>query len=337
MADFAMPPRVPVALLPTRIERIARFGERLRGVEVWMKRDDLTGYLLSGNKIRKLEFSFARALAGGADAVVTCGGVQSNHCRATAGLAARLGLGCDLFLRTPDGNPPEKLQGNTLLDAILGARIHWIDPDAYAARDALLSRHCEEEGLRGRKVYSIPEGASDGVGALGYVNAALEIKEQLEAKNVSIDYVVHPIGSGGTSAGLAAGRDQFGAKWRVLGIPVCDDAAYFAARIREIRTELTQLFHLPETDDPAGGVELVDGYQGRGYGLTTPEELRWYHEFARDEGILLDPCYTGKAFYGLYREIESGRIPEGSRILFLHTGGVFANFSYDEWGQVLSG
>ena len=169
MSVFRYPARVQYALLPTRIERLVRYSATLPGVEVWMKRDDLTGFLLSGNKIRKLEFIFARAMAQGVDGVITCGGWNSNHCRATAALAARLGLECHLFLRTPDGQPVEPLTGNTLLDVLLGAQLHWITPEDYTRRDELMLRHAQEVADAGRPLYVIPEGGSDAIGALGYV------------------------------------------------------------------------------------------------------------------------------------------------------------------------
>lgn len=334
MPQLEYPPRVSCALLPTRIERLARYGAAVDGVEVWIKRDDQTEFTLSGNKVRKLEFSFARALADGVDAVVTCGGVNSNHCRATAFLAARLGLESHLFLRTPDGQAPQNLTGNTLLDVLVGAQIQWITPEQYRERDALLQDFVERQAAAGKMVYGIPEGASDAIGSMGYVHAVDEIDQQLKAKNLRMDYLVHAVGSGGTFAGLSAGRDFFRSDWELIGFPVCDDAATFEARVREIRTDLLQ-FGLP--DWTGAGAQLIDGYQGPGYGLTTPRDLQRIREFCRLEGILLDPCYTGKAFIGLDSEIRKGSFPRGSRILFLHTGGTFGNFSYeDEWRQAIS-
>ena len=334
MTAFIYPPQIHCAVLPTRIERLVRYGETLPGVEVWVKRDDQSGFLLSGNKVRKLEFVFARALAEGVTGVVTCGGVDSNHCRATTYLAARLGLESHLFLRTTDGQPPDRLQGNTLLNRIAGAQIRWITPAAYRHRDALMEAHAREQALAGKRLHVIPEGASNAIGALGFVKAVEELQEQLESKNLRVDHVVHAMGSGGTTAGLLAGRAIHGAGWRVVGVPVCDDEKYFRARVREIRQEMTGL-GVPPPEDPEA-LDVLDGHQGRGYGLTTPTELRWIRDFCRLEGLLLDPCYTGKALYGLHQEIVAGRYPSGTRILFLHTGGSFANFSYEsEWAEVL--
>ncbi len=334
MSSIQYPPQVRYALLPTRIERLARYGKTL-GVEIWIKRDDETGLLLSGNKVRKLEFSLARALAEGVRGVVTCGGANSNHCRATTYLACRLGLESHLFLRTSDGRPPARLQGNSLLNRIAGAQIQWITPDEYRQRDERMRSYAERSAFEeGKPLFVIPEGASDPLGALGYVKAVAEIEEQLRSKNLRIDLVVHAMGSGGTTAGLVTGCLAHGARWRVVGVPVCDDGAYFRARVRSIREGLVS-FGGPSPEDD-GPLEIIEGYQGRGYGLSTPDELAWIRDFCRLEGILLDPCYTGKAFYGLHQEILKGRFPAGTRILFLHTGGIFANFDYgEEWQPVL--
>lgn len=326
-ADCRFPPRVRAAVLPTRIERLTRYEQTLPGIEVWIKRDDETGFLLSGNKVRKLEFTFARALAEGADGVVTCGGWNSNHCRATAFLARRIGLDVQLFLRTPDGQPPESPNGNLLLDQQVGAEIKWIDPEAYRQREALLAEFVAQQREQDRSFFAIPEGASDALGSLGYVAAVDEILDQSKEEGLEFDVLVHATGSGGTAAGLTAGRELRQAPWRVWSFAVCDDAPYFKRKIAAIRDGMTK-YGLPPLSDPEA-LEVIDGYQGRGYGLTTPEEQKWIQDFCRREGILLDPCYTGKAFRGLDQELRSGKLPRGSRVLFLHTGGAFGNFAYD--------
>ncbi len=333
MNRLEYPAQIQWALLPTRIERLSRYSAKLPGVDVWIKRDDLTGFCLSGNKVRKLEFSFARALAEGAEGVVTCGGVNSNHCRATAFLAARLGLDVHLFLRTPDGRPPKQLTANTLLDAIAGAKIHWITPEQYQDRDRLMNQFIEGRAREGTTFALFPEGASNGLGAVGFVKAVEELQGQLVNKNLEIDVVVHALGSGGTTAGLAVGRELLRARWTNLAFAVCDDVAYFEKKVRAIATELEPLGFDPVE---IRGLTILDAYKGAAYGATTPEELRFYRRIAQQEGILLDPCYSGKAFFGLHQEIMKGRFPTGSRVLFWHTGGGFANFAYlDEWAEVL--
>lgn len=334
MTKINYPNSIDRALRPTPVEPLTRFSERFEDVELWIKRDDLTGFELSGNKVRKLEFSMAAAIGQGAGAVVTCGGVNSNHCRATTFLARNLGLDVHLFLRTPDGRPPETLQGNTLLNKIAGAIVHWITPDAYLERDRLMSEFASEQAQQGTRVFIIPEGASDALGALGFVRAVEELHQQLTDKALDITHVVSAVGSGGTIAGLSAGFDALNLDWKNHGFAVCDDAEHFYKIIHDIRAGL-QTYGLPELNETSNLVLNAD-YQGLGYGLTTPEELREIAEFTRCEGILLDPCYTGKAFIGMCREIEKGTIPRGSRVLFWHTGGALGNFSYEsEWARSL--
>jgi len=318
------------------VEPLRRAGARL-GIDLYVKRDDLTGFELGGNKVRKLEFSLARALAEGADTVLTCGGFDSNHCRATAFLARRLGLEPHLLLRTPDGRPAARPGGNTLLDAIAGAVITWVTPEEYRSGEAMLRSHRERIERGGRRVFAVPEGASDPLGALGFAAAAEELALEERELGRPFDTVVHAVGSGGTSAGLAAGRDQLARPWRILGVPVCDDGAYFEAKVSRIREGLAREFGLPPTGEArAARDRFLDGSVGRGYGLSTPEELRSYAELARSEGLLLDPCYTGKAWRGLERAVEDGTIRPGERVLFWHTGGAFANFTQaDEWRAAL--
>lgn len=335
-SPLSLPDRVRAARAPTPIEPLRRAGERL-GIDLHAKRDDLTGFELGGNKVRKLEFSLARALAMGADAVLTCGGQDSNHCRATAFFARRLGVEPHLLLRTPDGRPPARPGGNTLLDAIAGARIAWVTPEEYRSGDAMLRAHRERIEREGRRVFAIPEGASDPLGALGFVAAVEELARQEEELGRPFDTVVHAVGSGGTSAGLAAGRDALARPFRVLGVPVCDDGAYFLEKVARIRAGLAAEFGLPEAGGGAGRDRFLDGSVGRGYGLSTPEELRSYAALARSEGLLLDPCYSGKAWLGLERAVADGTIRRGERVLFWHTGGAFANFSQaQEWRAALA-
>jgi D-cysteine desulfhydrase len=328
--------RLAAAHLPTPLERLERTGERL-GIELWVKRDDVSGFALGGNKVRKLEFSLARALAEGARAVLTCGGADSNHCRATAFLARRVGLVPHLLLRTPDGKPAP-FRGNTLLDAIAGAEIVWVTPEEYRTGAAMLAAHrARLEGRGSGPVFAIPEGASDPLGALGFAAAAEELAAQEERLDAPFATIVHAVGSGGTSAGLAAGRDALAAPWRVIGIPVCDDAEFFRRKVAAIRDGLSGAHGLPPAGARAARDLFLDGSVGLGYGRTTPGELRAYAALARAEGLLLDPCYTGKAFLGLERAVREGVIARGERVLFWHTGGGFANFSKgEEWGEALA-
>lgn len=322
-----LPPRLRVARTPTPVEPWSRIGAEL-GVKLWVKRDDLTGFVLSGNKVRKLEFSFSKAIEEGCDTVLTCGGVDSNHCRATTFLARRVGLEPHLLLRTEDGRAPSARSGNTLLNSIAGAEIDWVSHEDYQLRQELLDRTRVQIESRGSRVFVIPEGASDGLGALGFVAAAEELYLQEEEMGQTFDFLVHAVGSGGTSAGLSAGRDALKRKWRIVGVPVCDDGVLFRERVTAIRSELADRYGLPSEHDSIEGIDdFLDGLQGLGYGQTTPEELGRYADLARIEGALVDPCYTGKAYLGLRKAVTDGHIPVGSRVLFWHTGGAFANFS----------
>jgi len=297
------PPRLRLARLPTPIEAVPRWPRADSGVELYIKRDDLTGAAVSGNKIRKLEYSFGEAHAQGAEAVVTCGGAQSNHCRATALLAARLGLRAILFLRRSEA-AEEQPDGNLLLARMAGAEIRFVTPDEYADRDRLMA----ETGA-----YVIPEGASNTVGAWGYAGCVQEIVDH----GVAFDYIWHAAGSGGTTAGLLLGQRLYGMPGRVVAVAVCDDRAYFQQKIRQILPDQTF------TDDE---LDIREGYVGRGYALSRPEELRLIAQLAAQSGLVLDPVYSGKAFFGLCQEIDAGRIEAGSKVLFIHTGGIFGLF-----------
>jgi len=324
-----LPARVSLARLPTPVERLSRLSREL-GVTLLVKRDDLTGAPLSGNKVRKLEFSLAEAGRQDATCVLTTGGAQSNHCRATAVAGRRLGLAPYLLLRTEDGGPPADLDGNLLLDWLVGAKLRYITPAEYANRDILLARWADELRLAGERPFVIPEGASDPLGALGYVVMAHELADQLAAGDVPgkgpVEFLVHACGSGGTAAGIAAGLQLLDLPIRLVAYAVCDDAQTFRARIDSILEGLAGRY-LPGLDPASVSYEVVDGYQGRGYGLSTPEELALLRRVASVEGLLLDPVYTGKAFRGLVEDVRSGvRYPQGSRIMFLHTGGLFGVF-----------
>lgn len=306
-----------LARLPTPLERLDRTSARL-GVEVWVKRDDLTGLALSGNKVRKLAWLLADARARGATALVTTGGIQSNHCRATAAAAARLGLRCILLLRGAPPSPAD-LDGNLLLDAFFGAEVRWCTPEGYQQRDARMAAIAAELEDEGAVPYVIPEGGSNALGALAFARACDELRAQ--QPDGGFDSVVCAVGSGGTLAGLAMG----GLRGRVLGVAVCDDAETFRGRVREIAAEGAGLgLVLP----PAGPEtwDVLEDWRGPAYAQTTPEAWRQHAAFAAETGLLLDPVYTGKAWAAV--EALAARAPErlGRRVLFWHTGGAYGLF-----------
>ena len=302
-----------LARLPTPIEPLTRASARL-GVDIWVKRDDLTGSGLSGNKVRKLDFLLADAVARGARTVITTGGVQSNHARATAVAARRLGMRPVLLLR---GAPPAAPPGNLLLDTLLGAEIHWCTPAEYRDRDAIMARIAEGCDAP----YIVPEGGSNALGALGYLRAGRELQAQQLGLGLEFDTVICAVGSGGTLAGLAAARLD-AAVW---GVAVCDDRATFRARVAAIGEGMGEVGG-PTIPAPGAGWDVVEGFAGLGDGLARPEELREAASVARDEGLFLDPVYTGKAWFALAETARRDRAALGRRVLFWHTGGLFGMF-----------
>jgi len=293
-----------------------------KNVEMWVKRDDLTGSTLSGNKIRKLEYLLAQAQAEGADTIVTCGGEQSNHCRATAVAAVELGMRPYLLLRTEDPSRPPATEANILLDRLVGAEIRWVSRPEYARRAELFVEVADALRAAGRRPYLIPEGGSNALGAWGYIDAVEELAKELGPGKATLVYAA---GSGGTGAGLILGVKLLGLPWRVVGINVCDDRDYFVRVIGEIieaaitEYELSLAFERSE-------IEILDGYVGAGYAKSRPEELAALRDLARSEGLILDPVYTGKAWYGLQQQLSLGT-SLGERLVFLHTGGIYGLFT----------
>jgi D-cysteine desulfhydrase len=322
------PARLDLARTPTPLEPLSRLSEKF-GVEMHVKRDDLTGADLTGNKIRKLEFLLADALAKGSDTVITCGAAQSNHARATAIAAARLGLTAQLLLRTRDpGNPPP-VEGNILLDRLVGAGIVWLTFKEYGQRGDMLARAAESLRVSGKTPYVIPEGGSNALGAWGYVRAVEELALDLDNLPGGRDRpttIVHATGSGGTTAGLILGAKLFGLNGRVVGINVCNDRDYFLRVVGNICEEAIATYKLDLPFSSDDDIEIVDGYVGAGYGKSNLQELTLIGEVARTEGIFLDPVYTGKAFYGMSQELERNPQVFGDRIVFIHTGGIFGLF-----------
>ena len=308
-------------VVPTPLEAMDRLGAEL-GLppgRLLVKRDDLTGIGGGGNKVRKLEYLVDDALAQGCDVLVTGGGRQSNHARLTVAVANRLGLDSVLVL---SGGAPGVPTGNVRLDLVLGAEIVRSEADDYYATEAAIDAECERLAAAGRRPYRMPIGGASPVGALGYVSAALELRDQL---GEHVDLVVTADGSGGTHAGLVAG---LGDHSLVLGVdvgtrPDLDD------RVPEKAAEVAALAGLPE---PVGGVQLDHDRFGPGYGAPTDASLEAMRLAARTEGLLLDPVYTAKAMAGLLAAVREGRAGDGP-IVFLHTGGLPALFArgYAEW------
>jgi 1-aminocyclopropane-1-carboxylate deaminase/D-cysteine desulfhydrase-like pyridoxal-dependent ACC family enzyme len=298
---------------PTPVQELSRLRATLGGgPRLLAKRDDAIPFGFGGNKVRKLEFAVAQALAEGADTLVTVGGIQSNHARATAATAAKLGLHCVLIL---NGVPPIQPSGNLLLAQLLGAQVEYIpsrEARADASEDAL-TRLREE----GRNPFFIPLGASTPVGALGFVAAMGELVEQ----DMVPDIIVHACSSGGTQAGLVAGAALHGLKTRIIGVSADDPAEVIGATVRRI-IEGIDRFHMLH-----GEIEVDDTHVGEGYGVPTQESREAQELAAQTEALFVDHTYTAKALGALIGYIREGRFTEDQTVLFWHTGGQVALFA----------
>ncbi len=317
-----------IGVLPTPLEHLERFS-RAYGVDLWVKRDDLTGAAESGNKIRKLEYFAADILDKGADVLITCGGEQSNHCRAVALVARRLGMDVHLVLRRTGEGP----SGNWLLDLILGATFRWVSPEQYRNRDAVMAEEAEEFRAKGRNPYIIPEGGSNALGVWGYFSAARELAAQFEEKKIRPDFMVVASGSGATYAGLWAGFRYLGIDTKIVGISAGPDTLEQKQHIAKILREFSETYDVPlEVDE--SDIDLRDGFWRGGYGIIDEGLARMIADFARLEGLILDPAYTGKAFYGMTELIKSGEFA-GAQIVFVHTGGIFGLFTKGQFFREL--
>jgi len=321
------PPRLRLPQLPTPIVELPAIAKNAGIPRLLLKRDDLTGFEISGNKVRKLEYVLADAQANGATSIITHGGYQSNHCRASAALGARLGMHVRLLLRCADPNPPKL--GNLFLDHLFGATISVHSPEDYSQRrKELVEAAMQEERDAGRKPYFFPVGASIPLGCWGYIRCIAELVEQL-GRETAVDLFC-ATGSAGTQAGLILGKTLFRCDhWRILGVPICDSVDYFQKEIRELIRQTVAQYSLGLDDDDMP-IELLDGFIGDGYAIPYPEELDTIRQAARLEGVLLDPTYTGKAFTGMLAMIRGGDLRKNAVPLFVHTGGVFGMLAHCE-------
>ena len=308
--------RIPLANLPTPIESLPRLSRILGGPQLFIKRDDLTGLGMGGNKTRKLEYLAADALSKAAKTLISTGAVQSNHCRQVAAAAAKLGLGCQLILA---GEEPTEAQGNLLLDKLSGAQIFFT---SKANRDRELQERFAQAELSGLKPYLIPYGGSNPIGALGYLNAMRELSEQ----GLEPDWIVFASSSGGTQAGLILGAHLTGFKGKILGISIEYNSDHFSAQISDLVNQTAEEMGCDWSVTPKE-VLINDSYCQAGYGVLTSAEIEAVKLFARTEGILLDPVYTGRAAAGLIDLIRKGFFEPEEKILFWHTGGAPALFA----------
>jgi D-cysteine desulfhydrase family pyridoxal phosphate-dependent enzyme len=334
-ALFAALPRVPLGTFPTPITELLALREALGGPSrcprILLKRDDLTGLALGGNKVRKLEFLIADARRSGATSVITTGAVQSNHARLTAAAARATGMGVTLILTTRE--PAPALQGNYLLDHIFGAKIHLIPagPDPLVAvapdEEARVRDIVDEERQRGGRPYLIPVGGSSGVGALGYAAGSLELIEQLADAHLSPSYLYYASGSRGTQAGLELGARLFSPTYQLRGVAVSGGEPEKRLRAARIANEAAALLNVDATIHP-DELATDQAHIGPGYGLPTPGGEEAIHLLAVCEGVLLDPVYTAKAMAALIADIRHGAVPPDATVVFLHTGGTPALFAH---------
>ena len=320
-----MIPRILFAHLPTAIEMLPRLSTALGGPRIWVKRDDQTGIGLGGNKTRKLEYVLAEAQAGGARTLITVGSSQSNHCRQTAALAARLGLRCILVL---SGEPDENPNGNVLLDDLFGAKVIWT---TRAEREKVLTHTFESAWENGDRPFLIPLGASTPTGTIGYVTAFKEFQTQ----QVDVDWMIVASSSAGTQAGLVLGAKLANWSGKVLGISIDHPAGELQADVANLANQaadrLGERVNLT-TDE----IIVNDAYLGGGYAVMGEPEIEAIKLFASTEGLLLDPVYTGRAAAGMIDLIRQGFFKSTDRILFWHTGGTPALFA-EPYASQLSG
>lgn len=340
--NIEYPPRLKLAHIPTPLQFLPRASQRWgHGKRIWIKRDDLTGSTLSGNKVRKLEFFAAYAREQGYDTLITCGGVQSNHARATAGVCAQLGLRCELVLR--GSSLPD--EGNVLLDHLFGATIQLVAAKDYQANlDAILDETANRHASQRHKALVIPTGGSNGLGIWGYIAGAEELLGDVLNAGLGQSVIVCATGSGGTQAGLTLGMALHPKGPPVVGVAVCDDAQWFNQKVEQDIAEARRLW--PELPTCHPTPLTLDDYIGAGYGLAGPDVYGLIRDLAALEGIVLDPVYTGKAFHGLVSELAllAGHcsVSDGGNseirqmfahaedVIFVHTGGIFGVFPHRE-------
>lgn len=335
--------KLSLANLPTKIQKMERWSAEC-GRNIYIKRDDQTGSEWSGNKCRKLEFTAMEAKENGCNLLITCGGIQSNHCRATVSVATYLGMKSAVLLRVSEEPPVE---GNYFLDMLLGADVRFCNRDEYANhRMEIMQQMADEYAKKGYKPYIVPEGASNGVGTQGYYYALKEIVAQEKEMGVNFDTIVVATGSGGTLAGLTLSNMINGYGKKIIGVCVCDDEKYFqnvGARISvEALPYLVRQGEISQqkADELAKSIKpedfhLFEEYVGIGYALSRPEELEHIKRMARLEGTVFDPVYTGKATYGMVNELkEGGRLRDSKNILFVHTGGLYGLFPISKTFQL---
>lgn len=321
-------PRLHFAHLPTPLEPMERISRELGGPNLWIKRDDCTGLSSGGNKTRKLEFLMADAVAQGADTIITQGATQSNHARQTCAIAAKLDLECHILLEDRTGYHDEAYvhNGNVLLDQLHGATIST--RPGGSDMNAEMEQFAQQLRDDGKKPYIIPGGGSNEIGALGYVNAALELIHQANERSLRIDHFVHATGSAGTQAGLVVGMEAMNSGIPVYGVSVRAPKQKQEENVYGLAQRTLDFMGLNPDLVARDKVVANSDYVGDGYGLPTESMVEAVKMLASYEGILLDPVYSGKGFAGLIDLIRKGHFKQGENVVFLHTGGSVSLFAY---------
>jgi D-cysteine desulfhydrase family pyridoxal phosphate-dependent enzyme len=320
-------PREHFAFLPTPLHRLKNLGESIGLNNLWIKRDDQTGAAFGGNKTRKLEFVVGDAKANKADTLVTVGGVQSNHCRQTAAVAASMGMRCILLLA---GEEPETYTGNVLLNRFMGAEMKFFPDESYITLNTRMDEIMNTLTEFGLTPYAIPAGAAFPVGVVPYAVAMQELKTQFDEHNVFPDKILVAIGTGGTLAGMIIGAYMLDLDVDLTGITVSESADESTERVRDLIERTIDKY--PEIESFTPKISIDDSFIGKGYGELDDGVVSAIEMFAKMDGIILDPVYTGKAGLALIRMALSGDITPETSTLFYHTGGQPALFSYSELG-----
>lgn len=314
--------RLHFAHLPTPIESLDNLSKALGGPRLFVKRDDQTGLAFGGNKTRKLEFLIAEAREQGADMLISGGAIQSNHCRQTAAAAARYGFDCTLVLT---GEKPKQPSANFLLDQLFGAEIVTVEDRAF--RDQILQDTFDKAVATGKKPYLVPYGGSSPTGAMGYAFAMEEFMNQ----NMRVDWIVFGTSSGGTHAGLVLGQRVFGFKGKVLGISIDEPEEELKSHVSDLASQASEKLG-ERINFTRNDVLATEDYCQAGYGVFGEGEREAIHLFASNEGLLLDPVYTGRAAAGMIDLIRKGFFKKDETVLFWHTGGQPALFA-DKYSQ----
>jgi len=323
-------PRLKLTNLPTACNKLENVTKLLGGPDLYIKRDDVMELAHGGNKTRKLEYGLAEALNNDAKAVVTQGGLQSNHVRQTCSGAAKVGLECHVILSNPVPEMEEELKGsgNYLMDQLMGAHIYL----AEDGRGPVVEKVLSDLTAAGKNPYNIPAGASNGIGSLGYVNAARELITQWDEMGISPSHVFTATGSCGTQAGLLMGLRYFGnTTTQIVGISVSAPGARLEDRTREVLGMISEVAAIPREVVPDGDVYVNDEYIGAGYGRPTDAGVAAMRTLAGNEGIILDPIYTGKCMSGMLDMLSKGALDNASDVVFIHTGGAPAIHPYAEF------